>query len=94
MTALPIPPIPADPTQTTVIPTTVKRPRLLGSPFAPVFGVNGQSADVGRRDLMLAFPITRSPDLLLLNFPITKLLNYQIFFPPLGDFLPWLIAEC
>ena len=32
------------------------------APIRARFGVNGQSADVGRRDLVLAFPITRSTD--------------------------------
>src|SRR5882724_5005304 len=36
-----------------VIPTRRKRARALGSPFTPAFGVNGQSARVGRRDLVL-----------------------------------------
>jgi hypothetical protein len=35
-----------------VILTAVRRARELGSPFTPVFGVNGQSARVGRKDLV------------------------------------------
>src|SRR5260370_1849959 len=37
-----------------VIPTSVKRARVFGSPFTPVFGVNGQGVPVARRDLVLS----------------------------------------
>ena len=40
-----------------VIPNSVSEARVFGFPFTPAFGVNGQSARVGVRDLLFLFEI-------------------------------------
>jgi len=59
-------------------PEVRKRASVFGPPFAPGFGVNGQSLRVGPRDLVLSFCTTylgaetRPSDLLLIATEIPK----------------------